>query len=1037
MTRDWTRKGWFIGAALLATLGVSACGGGGGGSGGSRGDELTDPVIALFGPTGKYSQTPTEANSSGGAIKPPSMPTGTTTNQFLRLEVPFVVDRRDIVSPDPVYRPFSQLTGNLVVTDSTGAHVPGVAVVNGIDAYGKFRGNDPGFPKDLSGSGADRNLGAGVILYIADDGDGDLSTVAAFGGSSSDSDSSPTTTDLTSLRISLNDLNGRSIDAFYTVTIANSALGDTVGPSVVSITAESVDPLDPLNPAKCSTSSRFIIRFNEPCVPTTVGKSATLDGTPFIGNLPRLGLPGSPPPKPLPNTHITATLNVNRSQLFLPCDIRPLNSNNLATYIVTPLVDLPAQRTINIVVVDANANRDANLTQFGAIDLVGNFHTPGADARGIFTVAKGRAPACAPVCPEVFYWLPVSGSGLGAVDLNGQGFTTNTPGHGASDYHFASLISRVANTTSAVGILGSGNRYSWPVGTGSFIYGPGFSIGGQSWQGAPSDQGNSGTPIPGINERSSGFETLVRNADGDVILTGTNNGTLGTVADMVVGDFLDAGISDTLSLFNNPGFHTSFFWGGGLSRNALGDPPIPNPPPLRYWVGLNPIDILIDQNNPLGKARMIEGEEVWSGTLSSYSFVVPDAINPVDVDDRPTGGAVNGPNPQSATAAVAYAARQQVGNFLYVVDATAGLLQVVNSNTFQIITTLDLPGPSGVAVMPNNRFIFTANAGNDTMSVIGSDPTQPDFHTEIARVPVGRGPTTISCQGNGEDVFVVNALDNTISIVELGTLTVRKTLDALIDGPREVVLTARQNGFGWSAGVYFGYIANFTGNNVVVYESGPDGPQGIGCNNVLGSLPTTGSDVEIFEPRGLVYSPYANDQGLYAGGVYVTHRDNSGAGMISHIQFTHQALFGPLPCVLPPGNFFIPPGFNVREFEVVGQWGASGQTPLLGSKPSSVVLTDFRYDSYSLLTTQPPSQDGRGTPGFGGKNTRHPIQFVQPPDPRAPHLPIVEPDRMYVAFEDSDRIQVLDPIRIGAAIGELKERTGVGVRKLVGYYDSQ
>ena len=337
----------------------------------------------------------------------------------------------------------------------------------------------------------------------------------------------------------------------------------------------------------------------------------------------------------------------------------------------------------------------------------------------------------------------------------------------------------------------------------------------------------------------------------------------------------------------------------------------------------------------------------------------------------------------------------------------------------------------------DNRYVFTSNAGDDTMSIIGADPKQVDFHTEIARIPVGRGPRAISCQTAGEDVFVVNELDNTISIVELGTLTVRKTLDALIDGPRDLVVTARQAGFGWQCGVYFCYIANFTGNNVVVYESGPDGPQGIGCNNVLGALPTVDSDAELFEPRGMVYSPYYNDTGVYAGGVFVAHRDNAGRGLLSHIQFTHQAFFGALPCVLPPGRFFIPPGFNVREFAITGQWGLDASNLLFGSKPSSVTLNDYKYDSYSALPTLTPSQDGRGTPGFGGKNTRHPIQFLNPPDPRAPHTAVVEPDRMYVAFEDTDRIQVLDPLRVGATIGEINERTGVGVRKLIGYYNSQ
>ena len=44
---------------------------------------------------------------------------------------------------------------------------------------------------------------------------------------------------------------------------------------------------------------------------------------------------------------------------------------------------------------------------------------------------------------------------------------------------------------------------------------------------------------------------------------------------------------------------------------------------------------------------------------------------------------------------------------------------------------------------------------------------------------------------------------------------------------------------------------------------------------------------------------------------------------------------------------------------------------------------------------------------------------------------------MYVAFEDDDRIQVLDPIRVGTTLGEVKERTGTGVKKLIGYYNSQ
>jgi hypothetical protein len=1059
--RDATRVAGLLAAALVA----AACGGGGGGH--STGTSISDPIITLSGPTGQYSQTPSQANLSNGKNRPPVLPPDASgKNQFLRLEVPFNVVPGDVMSPDPLYRAFSQLTGNLAITDELGNHLPGIVMVNGVDAFGKFRGNDVGFPHDFTAGGQDRNVGRGVILYVADDGDGLLSTVCAFGGTSSDSDSRPDTTDVKSIRVSLDELNGHAINAFYTVTVDSGVTGDVLGPKVLSVVAESPDPTDPLNPAKCSTTSRFIVKFSEPCVPTSVGKTASLDPLPFYGNLPLVPTPPLPPPRPLPATQITATLNSTFAPLYLPFDLRPLNSNNLATYVITPLVDLPGNRDLQLVLVDSNANKDPVTQQpNGTIDLSGNFHAPGADVRANFHVSNGRAPVNAPVSPEVFYWLPIAGRGMGAVDLDGHGMTTNTPGKwdntsidlatgtlaydeakSTANFAHAPLVTRGAAATGggALGIFGIGNRYAYPVGLTSYRYGPAlagntipFKIGTQQWQGSPTNQGNPGTPIPGINEGSSGFETLVRDATGSVLLTGGDGSTIGPIADMVVGDFLDAGIFDTQSVWNRTTLHTDLFWGGGGARNFIGDPPAPNPPPSRYWVGLSPIDVLIDQTDPLGKARIIEGAEVFAGTARSYGFALPNPIDPLSYDVAAPPGGVIGPNPQTASSAITYTSRQQVGNYLYLVDTENRALQVVNSNTFQTITTIDVPDPAGVAIMPNNRYVFTSNAGDDTMSIIGADPTQADFHKELGRVRVGRGPGAIACQMNGEDVFVASTLDNAISIVQLSTLTVRKTITSLIDEPRDMVVTPRYGGFGWNSGVYFTYIANFGGNSVLVYESGPSGPQGIGCDNILGSLPKNGSTLEIFEPRSLCYSPYPNEEGLYAGGVFVCHRDSLGTGLISHIQFTHQAIFGPLPCVLPPGRFYIPPGFNVKIFDIVGQWGDNDASRLLGSKPSSVDLIDYRYDAYTLLPVQPPNNDGRGNSGFGGRNSRHPIQFLTPPDPRAPHCPTIEPDRMYVSFEDSDQIQILDPIRVGVNLGAVKENTGIGIKKLVGYYNSQ
>ena len=1057
---------WWATAAVIAST-LAACSGGGGG--GSSTGQTEEPVISLVGPTGRYSMTPDEANLADGAVKPPLMPPETQSgqNQYIRLEVPFKVRAADIMSSDSIYSPFSQLVGNLTITDETGNHVPGIALVNGMDAFGKFRGNDAGFPHDLTAGGQDRNLGTGVILYVADDGDGVLGTIAAFGGSTHDSDARPETTDLKQLRVSLTELGGRDLDCFWTITIDDGTTGDKTLPSVLSLVAETPDPSDPLNPNKCAVNSRFIARFSEPCVPTSVGKSAVLDAPPFLGNLPLVATPPLPPAPPLPHTYITASLNSNTSPLYLPCDVEPLNVNNLSTYVITPLVTLPPSRNVTVVIVDAQANQNpATGTFSGPIDLSGNFKLSG-DLRVNYKTGQGRAPVNAPVSPEVFYWLPISGRGVGAVDLNGFGFTTNTPGKwdntmidpntglreydpvkSANLWQHAAIATKSPNIVTGIAILGSppppgtSAKYAWPLGTGSYLYGPPlnnnpFTVGGLFWQGAgPNDKGNTGTPLPGINEMSSGYETMVRNANGEVILTGPDFGDVGAIADLVTGEFLDAGIFDTQSLFASSSFHLSFFWGAGLTRNNIGDPPVVNPPPSRFWVGLNPIDILIDQSNPQGTARVIEGDEVWSGSLRSYTLLIPNPATPTGVDQPPFLFTMNGPNPQTASGILNYASRQQIGNYLYAVDTENKALQVLNSNSFETITSITLPDPAGVAVMPNNRYVFTSNAGDDSMSVIGADPTQADFHKEIAHILVGRGPASIACEPDGEDVFVVNSLDNTISIVNLKTLTVRKTLTTLINGPRDVVIAPRQGAFGWQSGTYYAYIANFSGNNVVVYESGPDGPQGIGCNNVLGALPSMSSNQTIIEPRGMCYSPYPDPEGLYAGGVFVAHRDENGFGLITHIQFTHQALFGPLPCVLPPGRFYIPPGFNVHLFDIVGRWGDNEGSRLLGSKPSSVVLDDFRAEAYRMIPSQPPSNDLRGTPGFGGPSSRHPIRFLAPSDPRTPYMPVVEPDRMYVSYEDTDVIQILDPVRVGVTVGTV-EPAGIGIKKLISYYSSQ
>ncbi len=1107
MRRTWKPSIRPLASVSMMALVVSCGGGGGSSNPRNTGVDITDPVIPLVGTTGKYSLTPEQANAAFNApvlTPPPLMPTAAQNNQnqFLRLECPFEVDPASIITPDPLLQPFSQLTGTITISDEIGNHLRCVVVVNGRDAFGVDRTGDVGFPSSLTASGKDLNVGPGVILFIADDGDGDLSTIASFGGRLSDSDSRADTTEITQIRLTVAEINGRRIDGFYTVTVGNLGDSDMLSPTLISVVADSPNPANPLALNEAATSTKFRIRFNEPCIPTTVGQSVELNDPLFyLGNLPR----PNAPPRPLPNLHLRLTPvalapGAMVAPIFVPCDVTPLNSNNLSVYIARPLIELPAFSTVTVVIADATANMDIGGNSFAALDFAGNIFSPGADQEREFEIGPGRSPVNAPVSPEAIYWLPSGLRGLGAIDLNGMGFNTNKPGANAGDFRKAAIITRPyvppnfttgmnlinGRALSALPVGAAHNQYAWPVGTGGYSYGPG-DPNTPDWA-DPADMGNPGTPVPGINEMSSGFESLVRDAAGEIILTGRRFSEVGTVNDIAVGEFLDMTIFDTGNFNASAGQHQSLFFPAvrtGVPSNSIGEPPVPNPPPSRYWVGLQPIDLVVDQ---AGRgAQMIEGEEIWAGDQSftaflnlgvapsiqlfpqSYQWVLPnpDGMSLPDVPPPhltmvpsnqipsfsasgsgppaalhifPYLGQAIGPTPQSATAglAVPYSARQQIGNYLYVTDVENRQLHALNSNTFEIIESIDLPDPTGLGISSESRYLFVSNSADDSLSIIGCDPRELDFHQEIARVQVGAGPNTVSVQPDDEDVFVGNLGDNSVSIVSFGSFTVRRSVNALISTPTEIICSPRQSGFGFLTGIYQTYIANTTANSIVVYESGPDGPQGIGCNNIVGALPTDEQpEIDFLEPRGMCYSPFPNPQGLIAGGVFIAHRDTSGVGVVSHLQFTHQVIPGPLPCAPPPRFFQVPKGFNDRSFEVVAQWGLNETNLLLGTRPVSVVLPDIRRSNYMRVPTDRPNNsdmgfDLRGNPAF---NSRFPVRnaFQNVSLDTRPTVPAWEPDRLYVAFEDTDVVQVLDPVITGRTVGTV-EATGVGVRKLVTYF---
>ncbi len=1096
------------GALLLTSL-LQGCGGGGGGGTSNAGGNVNDVPFLLVGTPGKLSQTPTEANAGAGLAPPPTFATTVTTdNHWFRIEFPFDIEANTILDSTANLAPFSYLNGNITIVDVNGAHVPGLALVNGRDAFGVDRSSNPGFPHDLTTSGRDLNLGKRVFLFVADV-DGNLATPAAFGGYLPDPNNAngiieSTTSILDSVRINVFSINGITTEAAWTFSIGNT---DTRQPFVISIGSEERSPLDLLNPNSTSSSGALIVQFSEAMVPRTVGRSAVLDGAPFDGNMPNPILSANLPP-----TAIIATVNLNVGTLFVPFDCAPLNINNLTTYRLTPLIPLPSNSSIDVLIRSFTTNNvsatDLSGNSYDGQDTTGDGVGDSVDHSVTFAVGPGPAVANVPVSPEVIYFAPSSGDGIGAIDLNGNGFTTNTPGANAGDFSVAPIVTlqwldtqgcetqpgglNLANGIGLIGYPGNSptptdpctlvpmvefahNRYYYPVGLGSFPFGPVANAARANSGGAfpdewfaPNDAGNAGTPVPGVNEGSSGFETICRDSNGEAILTGREFGVVGNVQDMIVGDFLDRVYFDRFNLRAQTGLHISFFGGGAstLGRNLISDPPIPNPPPTRYWVGLPQVDVNFDANSPGTPGVLIEGDEVWTGprpngpaavsgvlgagdTARAFNGYLHLRSNPISANSHdiqllpfavgPAKGCLgNGPGHQSATSAFSFASRQQIGNFLYVTDASSREVQAVNSNTMRVISSISLPDPTGLAMSSDMEFLYVTNFSNDSLSVVSCDPTSPQFHREIARVPCGIGPRAIAVQSENEDIFVCNYLGNTVSIINPASLTVRKTLDALISGPWDVEVAPRQeqpsapHPSGWACGLYFAYVSNLIGNTVVVYESGPDGPRGIGIDNIRGSLPNDDNSEELVAPRGLCFSPFANPLGLFAGGVFVAHRDADGNGRVSHIQFTQQALFGPLPIQVPPG-FFLPPGFTDRVFEITSTWGATANSVLAGDLPTDVCLADMNTAGYQSNPSAAPNFGGVGDAPqperSGGVNSKNFLRLVS----FGASMAIV-PDRLYVSFDDTDQIQVLSPTQAGLVLKTIDGHGGTGTKKLGAFW---
>ena len=605
--------------------------------------------------------------------------------------------------------------------------------------------------------------------------------------------------------------------------------------------------------------------------------------------------------------------------------------------------------------------------------------------------------------------------GLGVVDLDGNGFTTNDPS-----------FAKVALVTS--------QRYYSQFGNSGMGLGNDYAYGAKYASGTlPGSVGlGSNTPIPGVNEGSTGIAEVVRDSQGNARLYPPPDSPLTNITDLEVGDFLDTIFHDRDNLWAHESLHLSMIHQyPGASNNFIATPPTPNPPPLTLPVAMGATTVLLD---PLGQSEegafVIMGKEVFTMDIrtmgimpaldTGFVHLLPAQLagSPVDEPFPPNPSTLNGlglsymntgPVAESSTVGcgAVFGSRQQIGNFLFVADKGQNQVAVLNSNTMERIAILSgLSAPDSVAVTSDLKRLFVSNSGSGQVSVFDVDPRTGTFLDRITDIRVGHQPKGICCQPDGEDVFVCNFGESTVSIVDPKTMTVRKTLKSRLNKPWDMVAGPRQVSFGFHTSVYHGYISNHGGDNVLIFESGPDGFGGIGYDDILGAAyvnPKVGH-LPIESPRGICWDPRVH-RGLLAGNCCVAHQ-SAGYAMVSRVGLVKSA-YGAL--YLDPNE--PRPCFRDRLFAVIDQWGGPVNPVLSGAVATDVAFPDFNLHAWmdenwvGSLDVTNLGDLGQNPQINLPENNKHPCRVVY-----GKVLPTWNPDALFISFQHTPVIDMLNPV---------------------------
>ncbi len=179
------------------------------------------------------------------------------------------------------------------------------------------------------------------------------------------------------------------------------------------------------------------------------------------------------------------------------------------------------------------------------------------------------------------------------------------------------------------------------------------------------------------------------------------------------------------------------------------------------------------------------------------------------------------------------------------------------------------PHAHGVAIAPNNRFVYISDLGTDRILVYRLNPATAELSPAdpaVVTMPPGAGPRHLAFHPNHRWAYSVNELDSTLTLFSwnptTGALTSLDIIPTLLPGGD--IATNRAGEIAFDRAGRFLYSCNRgAAEELLTYAIGPDGHL-----QLLGRIPTGGKEARHFiltpdDNHLLVARQFANDVAVF------------------------------------------------------------------------------------------------------------------------------------------------------------------------------